>query len=116
MGPEGEVDSEITMVSNDCDYTVTFTVVSEVRLHPGELTKVHLRAQHPVKPVEDFQAILLRDTLPDSIGMDHALLTVSDSFCTTSVCTSSDKTLTLTTDSKFCKGIVVTNPLIIING
>ena len=46
--------------------------------------------------------------------MDHALLTVSDSFCTTLVCTSSDKTLTIINDSKFCKGIAVTKPLITI--
>ena len=115
MDQEGEVESEITMVSTACNYTVAFTVVSEVKLRPRELTKVHLRAQHPVKPAEDFQAIPLGDTLPEFVRMDHTLLTVSDSFCTTFVCTSSDKTLTLTTDSKFCKGIVATNLLITID-
>ena len=114
VGQVGEVESEITMVSTACDYTVAFTVVSEVKLRPGELTKVHLQTQHPVDPEEDFQAILLGNTLPEFVRMDNALINVSDTFCTTFVCTSSDKTLTLTTNSKFCKGIVVTNPLITI--
>ena len=39
VGQEGEVESEITIVSAVCDYTVTFTVVSEVKLHPGNLPK-----------------------------------------------------------------------------
>ena len=76
--------------------------------------KVHLRLQHPMKPEGDSQVILLGDSLPDSVRMDNSLDLVSDSFCTTFVCTSSDKTLTLLTDTKFCKGIVVTNLLITI--
>ena len=98
------------MVCTACDYTVTFTVMSEVKLCPGEFTKVRLRAQHPIKPVGD---ILLGDSLPDFVRMDHTLTSVSEFFCTTFVCTS-DNTLTLTTDSNFCKGVLVTNPLITI--
>ena len=103
---------DITLISTACDNTVTFRVMQNIRLRPGELTKVHLRAHTLGQPGENFQSILLGDSLPEAIKMDHSLVNVSGSSTTSYVTNSTDKTMTLTADSKFCRGIVVTNPLI----
>ena len=107
-------DHGLTMVSTACDNTVTFKVMNEVRLLPGELTKVHLKAQPLEQPREDFQTILLGESLPESIKMDHSLVNVIGSCTTSFVTNSSDKTVTLPPDSKFCRGVVVTSPLLTI--
>ena len=111
---EDEECPNVTMISTADDNTVTFRVRCGVQLRPGKLTKVHLCASNPQDLPEGSQVILLGDSLPESVRMDNSLVVTSVASCVTYVCNSTDKTLTLLTNQKFCRGILVTNPLVTI--
>ena len=74
---------DITMISTADGHTVTFRVQSEVQLQPGKLIKVHLCAYYQSDLEEGSQVILLGDSLPESVSMDHSLVTTLEASCVT---------------------------------
>ena len=100
---------EVSLVSTADDNQINFKVIRTLELPPKSLSKVYLRTSSDIKVKE---AILLGDNLPDFVKMDSSLVRMNGYNCETYVYNYSDKRLELLAGMHFCKGIVVTNPII----
>ncbi|XP_066964509.1 uncharacterized protein [Macrobrachium rosenbergii] len=102
---------EICLVSTADDNLVKLKLNNSVILHPQGLTKVCLRIVTD-KNLGDTDVLLVNEDLPDFVKMDNSLVRLNGGNCTTYVYNYSDKRLELHAGIEFCKGIVITNPLL----
>ena len=106
--------SDYCCTSDACNYSdKTILLLKEQTFCRGiVVTKTLVTiGKHSFTPGVD---ILLGNELPDTVHMDHSLVTISDNCCTSYACNYSDKIICLLKDQTFCRGIVVANPFVTI--